>query len=215
MGIGFLKNVYNMQTSLVPYSSMGHAMPLPTQILQESDSLLSNRKGSSQDCHRPDGAQGLLTRGFRLKPAGKSELTCILSTWSQVSQSQNLNISIGNYADKTRNGLRITNAPGTPGDLQLWTLFERADRYTCPEVFEGDILALGTLGVSLIFFLFLGFLLFHFRVIFGVVHQENDGFLRFHRDRCPWRQLVVTQAQVHLQGIVKKLVAVGPSNKNG
>jgi hypothetical protein len=26
---------------------------------------------------------------------------------------------------------------------------------------------------------------------------------------------VVTQAQVHLQGIVKKLVAVGPSNKNG
>ena len=158
MGIGFLKNVYNMQTSLVPYSSMGHAMPLPTQILQESDSLLSNRKGSSQDCHRPDGAQGLLTRGFRLKPAGKSELTCILSTWSQVSQSQNLNISIGNYADKTRNGLRITNAPGTPGDLQLWTLFERADRYTCPEVFEGDILALGTLGVSLIcFFFFLGF----------------------------------------------------------
>lgn len=154
MGIGFLKNVYNMQISLVPYSSMGHAMPLPTQILQESDSLLSNRKGSSQDCHRPDGAQGLLTRGFRLKPAGKSELTCILSTWSQVSQSQNLNISIGNYADKTRNGLRITNAPGTPGDLQLWTLFERADRYTCPEVFEGDILALGTLGVSLIFFSF-------------------------------------------------------------
>jgi hypothetical protein len=26
---------------------------------------------------------------------------------------------------------------------------------------------------------------------------------------------VVTQAQVHLQGIVKKLVAVGPRNKNG
>lgn len=84
-----------------------------------------------------------------------------------------------------------------------------------PKFLKVISLLLAPLEFLLFFFLFLGFLFFHFRVIFGVVHQENDGFLRFHRDRCPWRQLVVTQAQVHLQGIVKKLVAVGPSNKNG
>ena len=214
MGIGFLKNVYNMQTSLVPYSSMGHAMPLPTQILQESDSLLSNRKGSSQDCHRPDGAQGLLTRGFRqaCREVRADMYSIYLVTSIPKSKFEHKYWELCRQNKKWFENYQCTwHARRSPTLNPVWACWQ----IHLPRSFWRWYPCSWHPWSFSYFFLFLGFLLFHFRVIFGVVHQENDGFLRFHRDRCPWRQLVVTQAQVHLQGIVKKLVAVGPRNKNG